>query len=68
MKYLKQELIWIRDLLDKAVLEVEEQMEACKDYPQLKSLAELRRDNMQDLRDKVNADITRMIAKGKPAR
>jgi len=56
MKYTKQELIWLKNLVDKAVIEASENMELCKGNP-IGNLAELKRDNMRDLSEKLRKDI-----------
>ena len=56
MKYTHQELVWLKNLVDKAVIEASENMAQCGDHP-LGRLAELHRDNMQDLSDKIQRDM-----------
>jgi len=56
MKYTKQELIWLKNLVDKAVIEASENMKLCKGNS-IGSLAELKRDNMRDLSEKIRKDI-----------
>jgi len=56
MKYTTQELIWIQNLLDKAIIEASGNMEQLKESP-IKALVELNHDNMVDLREKVTKHI-----------
>ena len=56
MKYTKQELKWLLNLVDKAVAEASENMEKLIGSP-LRGFVKLNHDNMQDLRDKICKDI-----------
>ena len=56
VKYTRQELVWIQNLLDKAIIEASGNMEQLKDHP-IKALVELNHDNLVDLRDKVTKHI-----------
>lgn len=66
MKYTKQELIWLLNLVEKSIIEASENVELCSQS--LKSLAELKRDNMQDLRDKIRKDIEQQQRNGRIGR
>ena len=67
MKYTKQELIWLLNLVEKAVVEASESMELCKDNP-IRGLAELKHDNMRDLGDKIRKDIEQQQRNGRMGR
>ena len=64
MKYTKQELRWLIILTEKAIVEATENMEKLKDNP-LRNLAELKRDNMADLRDKLRKDLEQQQRSGR---
>ena len=67
MKYNKQELKWLLNLVDKAVVEASENMEKLKDNP-LKMIVELNHDNMRDLGDKIRKDIEQQQRNGRMGR
>ena len=66
MKYTKQELIWLLNLVEKSVIESSKNMKC--NNPAIKALAELRRDNMQDLCDKIRKDIEQQKRNGRIGR
>ena len=67
MKYTTQELIWIQNLLDKAIIEASGNMEQLKESP-IKALVELNHDNMVDLREKVTNHIQQQQRLGRMER
>lgn len=66
MKYNRQELVWLKNLVDKAVIESSENMKC--NNPGLKALAELNRDNMQDLSDKLQKHMDNLQRLGRMER
>ena len=54
------------NLVDKAVIAANEDMKLCSDS--LKSLVELKRDNMQDLGNKIRKDIEQQQRNGRSGR
>ena len=63
MKYTKQELVWLKNLADKAVIEASENMKC--NNPGVKAIAELHRDNMQDLSDKLQKNLEQLQRLGR---